>query len=51
MSVLRTEHFTLTLEDGSATVVYDLPLGRIDNGLAQLVADELGAPPPTSSPM
>ncbi len=46
MSVLRTEHFTLTLEDGSATLVYDLPLGRIDNGLAQLVADELGVAAP-----
>ncbi len=41
MSVLRTEHFTLTWEDGRATVTYDLPLGQIDNSLAQLVADEL----------
>ncbi len=42
MSVVRTEHFTLTWEDGTATIAYDLPLGRIDNSLAQLVADELG---------
>jgi SAM-dependent methyltransferase len=43
---LRTDHFTLTWEDGSAatvaTVEYDLPLRRIDNSLAKLVADELG---------
>jgi len=33
----------LTWEDGSAsTVEYDLPLSRIDNSLAMLVADELG---------
>jgi SAM-dependent methyltransferase len=33
----------LTWEDGSAsTVEYDLPLSRIDNSLAKLVADELG---------
>jgi SAM-dependent methyltransferase len=40
---VRTDHFTLTWEDGSAaTVEYDLPLRRIDNSLAKLVADELG---------
>jgi SAM-dependent methyltransferase len=43
MPFVHTEHFTLTWESGSAAVAYDLPLGRIDNGLAQLVADELGA--------
>jgi SAM-dependent methyltransferase len=43
MSFVRTEHFTLSWDNGIAAVAYDLPLGRIDNGLAQLVADELGA--------
>jgi len=43
MPVVHTEHFTVTWENGSAAVAYDLPLGRIDNSLAQLVADELGA--------
>ena len=42
MSCWQTEHFTLTWASGSANVVYDLPLGKIDNGLAKLLADELG---------
>jgi SAM-dependent methyltransferase len=42
MPVLHTQHFTLTWENQRAAVAYDLPLARIDNGLAQLIADELG---------
>jgi SAM-dependent methyltransferase len=42
MAVVRSEHFTLTWEKETATIAYDLALGRIDNSLAQLVADELG---------
>lgn len=49
-SSLDTEHFTLSWENGNAIVAYDLPLEMIDNGLAQLVADQLGRSPVAATP-
>lgn len=41
-SSLQTENFTLSWENGTAMLAHDLPIGMIDNGLAQLVANQLG---------
>lgn len=49
-STLRTEHFVLRWENGTAFLTHDLPLEKIDNGLAQLVADELGMSAVASTP-
>ena len=49
-STLHTEHFVLRWENGTAFLAHDLPLEKIDNGLAQLVADELGQSPVASTP-
>lgn len=49
-STLHTEHFVLSWENGTAILAHDLPLGMIDNGLAQLVADQLGQSPVASTP-
>jgi len=49
-SSLHTEHFVLSWENGTAIVAHDLPLEMIDNGLAQLVADQLGQSPVASTP-
>ena len=49
-STLHTENFVLSWENGRAFLAHDLPLGMIDNGLAQLVADQLGQSPVASTP-
>lgn len=49
-STLRTQHFTLSWEDGTAILTHDLPLTMIDNGLAQLVADQLSESPVAGTP-